>query len=65
MIDHHWHGSPEAVAAAVLGRPNIIGPRTLDGIAYVCVRADTAVPMPAGLSETGLELSALVLGIWA
>jgi hypothetical protein len=65
MIDHHWHGSPEAVAAAVLGLPDIIGPRTLDGIAYVCVRADAALGMPAGLSETGLELSSLVLGVWA
>lgn len=65
MIDHRWHGSPEAVAAAAMGQPNIIGPRTLDGIAYVCVRADTALPLPAGLSETGQELSALVLGVWA
>jgi hypothetical protein len=65
MIDHRWHGSPEAVAAALPGQPNIIGPRTLDGIAYICVRADEPLAIPAGLSETGLELSALVLGVWA
>jgi hypothetical protein len=65
MIDHHWHGSPDAIAVAIADRPNVIGPRLLDGIAYVCVRADVPLDTPPGLLETELELSALVLGVWA
>jgi hypothetical protein len=65
MIDHHWQGSPEAVAAAISCHQNVIGPCTLDGVAYVCVRADSPLDMPPGLSETGRELGTAILGRWA
>jgi hypothetical protein len=65
MIDHRWHGKPEAVAAATAGHPNVIGPRTLDGVTYVCVRSESPLDSPPDLSETGPELSMTVLGVWA
>jgi len=75
--DSHWHGAPADVTAALTalgwtadgsGAPQYAGllpTRTLDGITYVAVRATTALTLPAGLTETGPDLSAAVLGVWA
>ncbi len=66
--DTRFHGPPDAVAALIasLGDgANVIGPRLLDGVAYACVRADAPLALPAGLTVTGAELSAAVIGVWA
>ncbi|HWL80114.1 MAG TPA: hypothetical protein VNR89_04115 [Roseomonas sp.] len=64
-FDNLWNGPLETVAAAIEGQPNVLGPRDLDGVAYVNVRTDAALPIPAGLKRTGPELSAVILGVWA
>lgn len=65
--DHRWHGPPEAVTAALdaITPESTIPPRVLDGIAYVAVRALAPIALPAGLAETGPELSIAILGTWA
>lgn len=68
-LDHRWHGPPALVQAALADRPNVLGPVTLDGIAYAAVReaVDPLLPAaspPEGLSATGPELSVALLGHW-
>lgn len=79
MTDYLWHGDPTAIANATTTTQtsddgatssvpkdglNIIGPRILDGIAYVNVRTDQELTIPEGISVTGPELSVAVIGIW-
>lgn len=73
MTDYLWSG-PEAVVASVIYEADgktlksgysVIGPRTLDGISYVNLRTDATLTLPAGLSETGEQLSTALIGTWA
>jgi hypothetical protein len=63
-IDHRWHGPPAAIAAATLGRPDLLGPRMLDGVAYVALRSTAPLPLPPSLARTGPQLSVALLGDW-
>lgn len=80
MTDYLLNGDPAIIARAttttktnedgeISSAPkagmNIIGPRILDGIAYVNVRTEQSFTIPAGVSVTGPELSAAVIGIWS
>jgi hypothetical protein len=63
-----WCGPGEQPAAPVDPRiggflpPPGAPPRELDGVAYGAVVANAPLPIPPGLSETGPELSAALLG---
>jgi hypothetical protein len=37
-------------------------PRELDGVAYAAIVASEPLPLPAGLAETGPDLSAALIG---
>jgi hypothetical protein len=62
-----WHGPGEPADAL---DPRVGGfippageaPRDLDGLAYATVVAKEPLPVPAGLDETGPQLSAALLG---
>ncbi len=66
--DHRWHGPADAMTAALdsLPPPLVqVGPRVLDGTAYLLRRDAGPVPVPDGLAPTGSELSVSLLGIVA
>lgn len=73
MTDYLWNGPEATVASAIYeadGKTlksgySVIGPRTLDGISYVNLRTDATLTLPAGLSETGEQLSIALIGTWA
>ena len=81
MTDYLWHGDAAAIAALTTTTEidpdtqksvsipkqgiSIIGPRILDGIAYVNVRTDLSLSIPEGVEITGTELSAAVIGVWS
>ncbi|WP_338663860.1 hypothetical protein VQH23_01575 [Pararoseomonas sp. SCSIO 73927] len=71
-VDLRWHGPAERMEAALAGLPPAavqVGPRELDGIAYVLRRDCAALHLPDGLpnglARTGDELSAAILGVIA
>lgn len=69
MTDYVFHGEPQEVAKsleATAGNSDysVLGPRTLDGVAYASVRTDSAFTIPSGATVTGPELSAVILGVW-
>jgi hypothetical protein len=63
-----WHGPDEAAAAALDPRIGGLIPapgeplRQVDGVAYATVVAAEPLGLPPGLSETGPELSTLLIG---
>jgi hypothetical protein len=63
-FDHNWHGTPDAISAAIEGHTNILGPRELDGIAYTSVRSTEVLEKPRNVSATGAQLAAAILGVW-
>jgi len=66
--DMRWHGPREVLEQALLSLPQPgaqVGPRVLDGIAYVLRRAHEPTAMPDGLEATGIELSTAILGVIA
>lgn len=73
MTDYLWSGPEATVASAIYeadGKTlksgySVIGPRTLDGVSYVNLRTDATLTLPAGLSETGEQLSIALIGTWA
>ncbi|KXV58004.1 hypothetical protein AD947_07390 [Acetobacter tropicalis] len=72
MTDYKWKGTPEAIAnllyqgdgKTLKAGVQVIGPRILDGVAYVNIRTNDALTLPSGVSETGPELSDAVVGVW-
>ena len=67
-VDLRWHGPAarmEAVLAELPAAAVQVGPRGLDGTAYVLRRERAAIPLPKGLKGTGEELSAAILGVIA
>lgn len=73
MTDYLWKGPEVTIAAAIYEADGktlktgyaVIGPRTLDGISYINLRTDAVLTPPAGISETGDQLSAALIGTWA
>lgn len=72
--DMRWQGPPDKVAAALttLGWPDapvfagLIGPVTIDGVAYVGLRVKGApLPAPPGLADTGPEMFGRLFGVFA
>lgn len=72
--DFRWHGPAADARAAyeeltanpvVAGVLPFDGPRILDGTGYLNARALGALERPAALSETGPQLSAALIGVWA
>ncbi|HEY8609675.1 MAG TPA: hypothetical protein VIL69_00100 [Roseomonas sp.] len=67
-VDMRWHGPEDTMEQALLSLPSPavqVGPRTLDGIAYVLRREHEPKPLPGGLDATGAELSVAILGMIA
>jgi hypothetical protein len=64
FIDHAWYGPPAAMAAALAGQANVIGPLVLDGVAYATVRAPEPLPLPPGVLSMGPQLSRVLHGSW-
>ncbi|SHJ69705.1 hypothetical protein SAMN02745194_03151 [Roseomonas rosea] len=64
LIDHAWYGPPAAMAAALVGQVNVIGPLVLDGVAYATVRAPEPLPLPPGVLTMGPQLSRVLHGSW-
>lgn len=64
LIDHSWYGPEAAVTAAIQGHTNVIGPVLIDGAAYVTVRAEEPLPLPAGCATAGPQLGARLMGVW-
>ncbi|SHK48978.1 hypothetical protein SAMN02745194_05023 [Roseomonas rosea] len=64
FIDHAWYGAPAAMAAALAGQANVIGPLVLDGVAYATVRAPEPLPQPPGVLTMGPQLSRVLHGSW-
>jgi hypothetical protein len=81
MTDYLWHGDPAAIAGAVFDsatdpvthlaiqqpKPglSLIGPRVLDGVAWVSIRTDATLTPPSGVTASGPETSLAILGTWA
>lgn len=68
-MDYVFHGDPDKVNdklndIASDKAYSILGPRTLDGVSYACVRTDSDFSIPEGCEVTGPELSAAILGSW-
>jgi uncharacterized protein YbjT (DUF2867 family) len=67
-VDMRWHGPAEAMEAALAALPvpeGQVGPILLDEVAYVLRREHVLRPVPEELTETGPQLSRLILGVFA
>lgn len=74
MTDYKVKGTQEVISDLIYSdettstlKPSlqVIGPRVLDGIAYVNIRTDEDLDISgAGISQTGPELSDAVVGVW-
>lgn len=68
-MDFRFNGKPEDIQGCLKDAdgkalPDVLGPRTLDGVAYTNVRTEAGFTIPSGCSTTGPELSAALLGDW-
>ena len=74
MTDYKLKGTQEVISGLIYSdettstlKPSlqVIGPRVLDGIAYVNIRTDEDLDISGtGISQTGPELSDAVVGVW-
>lgn len=72
MTDYKWKGTPEAISNVIYQNDGktlknglqVIGPRTLDGISYVNIRTNQTLTAPEGVTDTGPELSDVIVGVW-
>lgn len=68
-MDYAFHGDPDKVNdklndIASDKAYSILGPRTLDGVSYACVRTGNSFSIPDGCEVTGPEISGALLGGW-
>lgn len=63
LVDNLWFGPQPAVEAAVAELGNV-KLRIIGGVAYATVRAETLLPVPAGLASLEPELARALMGKW-
>lgn len=63
MNINNWQGAPAAVAAAIVGYKDVLGPVTVAGVAYVRVVTTAPISPPAGLTEAPIETAAVHCGV--
>lgn len=72
MTDYKMKGPEKSISSTIYQEDGkglkdgleVIGPRVLDGIAYVNIRTDLTLTFPEDVAETGPELSSVILGDW-